>query len=62
MVFHGFTKHIIIHIIKCMHTIRYRLELKDEFLKRTEKLTENENRIKGEIFDHCKIIIGLVPV
>ncbi|XP_053295688.1 centriole and centriolar satellite protein ofd1 [Pleuronectes platessa] len=27
---------------------RYQLELKDEFLKRTEKLTENENRNKAE--------------
>ncbi|XP_077946510.1 centriole and centriolar satellite protein ofd1 isoform X2 [Gasterosteus aculeatus] len=47
---------------------RYQLELKDEFLKRTEKLTENENRIKveavriqkesaiidGKLEEHCR--------
>ncbi|KAM8856010.1 centriole and centriolar satellite protein ofd1 isoform 2-T2 [Spinachia spinachia] len=47
---------------------RYQLELKDEFLKRTEQLTENENRIKvetvriqkesavidGKLEDHCR--------
>lgn len=29
-------------------SVRYELELKEEFIKRTEKLTENENRNKGE--------------
>uniref|UniRef100_G3NIP7 OFD1 centriole and centriolar satellite protein n=1 Tax=Gasterosteus aculeatus aculeatus TaxID=481459 RepID=G3NIP7_GASAC len=47
---------------------RYQLELKDKFLKRTEKLTENENRIKvetvriqkesaiidGKLEEHCR--------
>lgn len=30
---------------------RYELDLKQEFVKRTEKLTENESRIKGECRD-----------
>lgn len=28
-------------------SIRYQFELKEEFIKRTEKLTENESRNKG---------------
>lgn len=35
---------------------RYQLELKEEFIKRTEKLTENENRNKREYFNESKVI------
>lgn len=34
-----------------MNVYRYELDLKQEFVKRTEKLTENESRIKGECWD-----------
>uniref|UniRef100_A0A8C9WWY4 OFD1 centriole and centriolar satellite protein n=1 Tax=Sander lucioperca TaxID=283035 RepID=A0A8C9WWY4_SANLU len=34
---------------------RYQLELKNDFIKRTEKLTENENRNKSEYLNECKI-------
>lgn len=37
------------------YNIRYQLELKEEFIKRTEKLTENENRNKSEYLDYCKV-------
>lgn len=33
---------------------RYELDLKEEFVKRTEKLTENESRIKGERWDEVR--------
>lgn len=44
----------VIVMYKCMYVMykfRYQLELKEEFFKRTEKLTENENRNKGEYLD-----------
>lgn len=33
----------------CDHyPLRYQMQLKEEFMKRTEKLVENETKIKGE--------------
>lgn len=31
-----------------LYQIRYQMQLKEEFMKRTEKLMENEAKIKGE--------------
>lgn len=33
---------------QCTYQTRYQLQLKEEFMKRTEKLVENEAKIKGE--------------
>lgn len=30
------------------YSLRYQMQLKEEFMKRTEKLVENETKIKGE--------------
>lgn len=54
------TKQIFIHLYCYMvfysYNSSYQLELKEEFLKRTEKLSENENRNKGKhLFLLCEI-------
>uniref|UniRef100_A0A7N6FDL4 LisH domain-containing protein n=1 Tax=Anabas testudineus TaxID=64144 RepID=A0A7N6FDL4_ANATE len=41
---------------------RFQLELKDDFMRRTEKLVENENKNKGQYLNYCIIKDKLVDV
>lgn len=45
-----------------MFSSRFQLELKDDFMRRTEKLVENENKNKGQYLNYCIIKDKLVDV